>query len=296
MKIFDCFMYFDEEMVVDVRLNTLNEFVDYFVIVESKFTHKGDQRELKFNHKKFKRFKDKIIYLIFDEEPARIETVNSDDTEDEKSRKYIFNAAYRENGQRNYIEKGLTNAKKNDIILISDVDEIPNLSDIDFNKINKKIILFEQDMFYYKFNLHLPNLIWTGTKACKKKYLISPQWLRNIKDRKYPFFRIDTFFSKVKYTNVKIFSNGGWHFTNIKNAEEIKYKLKSYLHHREFDVNPLTVDQIDKIINNKKAIYNLNVDKSVSKIGNGDDLEKFDLKKLPKYIQDNKEDLKEWID
>ena len=296
MKIFDCFMYFDEEMVVDVRLNTLNEFVDYFVIVESKFTHKGDQRELKFNHKKFEKFKDKIIYLIFDEEPARIETVNADDTEDEKSRKYIFNAAYRENGQRNYIEKGLINAKKNDIILISDVDEIPNLSDIDFNKINKKIILFEQDMFYYKFNLHLPNLIWTGTKACKKKYLISPQWLRNIKDRKYPFFRIDTFFSKVKYTNVKIFSNGGWHFTNIKNAEEIKYKLKSYLHHREFDVNPLTVDQIDKIINNKKAIYNLNVDKSVSKIGNGDDLEKFDFKKLPKYIQDNKEDLKEWID
>ena len=289
-------MYFDEEMVVDVRLNTLNEFVDYFVIVESKFTHKGDQRELKFNHKKFEKFKDKIIYLIFDEEPARIETVNSDDTEDEKSRKYIFNAAYRENGQRNYIVKGLINAKKNDIILISDVDEIPNLSDINFNKINKKIILFEQDMFYYKFNLHLPNLIWTGTKACKKKYLISPQWLRNIKDRKYPFFRIDTFFSKVKYTNVKIFSNGGWHFTNIKNAEEIKYKLKSYLHHREFDVNPLTVDQIDKIINNKKAIYNLNVDKSVSKIGNGDDLEKFDFKKLPKYIQDNKEDLKEWID
>ena len=296
MKIFDCFMYFNEEMVVDVRLNTLNDFVDYFVIVESKFTHKGEPRELKFNHKKFERFKDKIIYLIFDKEPAEIETVRSDDTEEEKSRKYIFNAAYRENGQRNYIDKGLVNAEKNDIILISDVDEIPNLSNINFNKVNKKIILFEQDMFYYKFNLRLPNLIWTGTKACKKKYLISPQWLRNIKDRKYSFFRIDTFFSKVKYTNVKIFTNGGWHFTNIKNAEEIKYKLKSYLHHREFDVNPLTVDQIKKIINNKKAIYNLNVDKSVSKIGNGDDLEKFDFKKLPKYIQDNKENLKEWID
>ena len=296
MKIFDCFMYFNEEMVVDVRLNTLNDFVDYFVIVESKFTHKGEPRELRFNHKKFERFKDKIIYLIFDKEPAEIETVRSDDTEEEKSRKYIFNAAYRENGQRNYIDKGLVNAEKNDIILISDVDEIPNLSNINFNKVNKKIILFEQDMFYYKFNLRLPNLIWTGTKACKKKYLISPQWLRNIKDRKYSFFRIDIFFSKVKYTNVKIFTNGGWHFTNIKNAEEIKYKLKSYLHHREFDVNPLTVDQIKKIINNKKAIYNLNVDKSVSKIGSGNNLEKFDFKKLPKYIQNNKEKFKEWID
>jgi beta-1,4-mannosyl-glycoprotein beta-1,4-N-acetylglucosaminyltransferase len=289
-------MYFDEELVVDVRLNTLNEFVDYFVIVESKFTHKGDQRELKFNHKRFERFKDKIIYLIFDKEPEKIETIKLDDTEEEKSRKYIFNAAYRENGQRDYIEQGLVNAEENDIILISDADEIPNLSGIDFDKVDEKIILFQQDMFYYKFNLHLPGLIWTGTKACKKKYLSSPQWLRNIKDRKYPFFRVDTIFSKIKYTNVKIFYNGGWHFTNIKNAEEIKYKLKSYLHHREFDVNPLTVDQIDKIINNKKAIYNLNVDKSVSKIGSGNDLENFDIKKLPEYILNNKENFKEWID
>ena len=56
MKIYDCFMYFDEEVVVDVRLNTLNEFVDYFVIVESKFTHKGDPRNLKFDHQSHKLF------------------------------------------------------------------------------------------------------------------------------------------------------------------------------------------------------------------------------------------------
>ena len=289
-------MYFDEEMVLDVRLNTLNEFVDYFVIVESRFTHKGDRRNLKFNHKKFEKFKDKIIYIIHEQEPSRIEKINSNDTEDEKSRKYIFNAIYRENDQRNLVKEGLVKARDNDIILISDVDEIPDLFNVDFNKISEKIILFKQDMFYYKFNLHLPNLIWTGTKGCKKKYLINPQWLRNIKDRKYHFFRIDTFFSKVKYTNVKIFNNGGWHFTNIKTAKEIEYKLKSYLHHREFDMDPLTINQIDEIINNKKAIYNLNVDKSVSKIGSGNNLKKFDFKKLPKYIQNNKKKFKEWID
>ena len=96
--------------------------------------------------------------------------------------------------------------------------------------------------------------------------------------------------------NIKIFNNGGWHFTNIKTAKEIEYKLKSYLHHREFDVNPLTVNQINEIIKNKKAIYNLSVDKSVGKIGNGNSLEKFDFKKLPKYIQINKDNFKEWID
>jgi len=289
-------MYFDEEVVVDVRLNTLNEFVDYFVIVESKFTHKGDARNLKFNHKKFEKFKDKIIYLVYDEEPQKIEKITSKDDENKKSWKYIFNAAYRENGQRDYIQKGLVDAKKDDFILISDVDEIPNLSKLNFKKIKEKIILFKQDMFYYKFNLHLPNLIWTGTKGCKKKDLLSPQWLRNVKDRKYSFFRIDTFFSKMKYTSILILDDGGWHFSNIKTPKEIEHKLRSYLHHREFDQKPLSVDEIDKIIKNKQAIYDLKVDKTVNKIGNGSLLENFELTKLPVYIQNNKDNYKEWID
>ena len=54
-------------------------------------------------------------------------------------------------------------------------------------------------MFYYKFNLKLPNHNWVGTRSCKKKYLKSPQWLRNIKVRNYPFYRLDTFFSETRY-------------------------------------------------------------------------------------------------
>ena len=296
MKIYDCFMYFDEEIVLDVRLNTLNDFVDYFVIVESKFTHKGDLRELKFNHKKFQKFKDKIIYLIYDKLPPEIEEVKTNDNHNELSRKYIWNAAYRENGQRNYIVNGLINAEKEDIILISDVDEIPKLSNINFNEIVEKIILFKQDMFYYKFNLHLPNLVWTGTKACRKKDLINPQWLRNIKDRKYSFFRIDTFFSKTKYKSIKTINDGGWHFSNVKTAKEIEHKLKSYLHHREFDEKPLSINEIDKIIKKKQAIYDLTVDKTTNKIGNGSNLEKFELKKLPIHIQKNQDSYKEWMD
>jgi len=296
MKIYDCFMYFDEEVVVDVRLNTLDKFVDYFVIVESKFTHKGDQRELKFNHKKFEKFKNKIIYLIYNEEPKEIREIKEEENEIIKSQKYIFNAACRENGQRDYIQEGLINAEKNDFILISDVDEIPELSNLDFEKIKQQIILFKQDMFYYKFNLHLPRLIWTGTKACRKKNLLSPQWLRNVKDRKYSFFRIDTFFSQTKYRSIQIIDNGGWHFSNIKTPKEIEHKLRSYLHHREFDIQPLSVDEIDKIIKDKKAIYDLTVDKTTNKIGNGSKLEKFEFNKLPTYIQENYNNYKEWID
>ena len=293
MKIYDCFMYFDEEVVLDLRLNSLNEYVDYFVIVESIFTHKGDERELKFNHKKFEKFKDKIIYLVFDKEPEGLFKIK-DSKKDHGA--YIMNALLRENGQRNFISEGLKLAEDEDLILISDVDEIPNLENINLGKYKEKIIQFRQEMFYYKFNLKLPNMNWTGTKGCKKKNLVSPQWLRNVKDKKYPFFRIDTFFSKTKYTNIKFINNGGWHFSNIKSAKEIEYKLKSYLHHREFDINPMNVEEIENIIIKKQAIYNLNVDKRTNKIGNGSKLENYPTNKLPYYLQMNIKKYEKWID
>ena len=151
-------------------------------------------------------------------------------------------------------------------------------------------------MFYYKFNLKLPELEWSGTKACKKKDFINPQWLRNIKDKKYSLFRLDLFFSKTKYANLRFIQNGGWHFSNIKTAKEIEYKLKSYLHHREFDVNPMSLDEIDNIIENKQAIYDLTVDKSVNKIGNGNKLQNYPMSKLPRYLQNNLEKFQKWID
>ena len=296
MKIYDCFMYFDEEVVADVRLHTLNEFVDYFVIVESKFTHKGEPRKLKFDHKKFEKFKEKIIYIIDEKVYPQTQEIQTEDSEAEKSIKQIVNATYRENGQRNLLHTGLKEANDEDLILISDVDEIPKLTGLNFKNINEKIILFKQDMFYYKFNLWLPNLIWTGTKACRKKNLINPQWLRNIKDRKYSFFRIDTLFSSTKFNNIKIINDGGWHFTNIKTPKEIELKFRSYLHHREFDLNPLSVDQINEIIKNKQAIYDLKVDKTDNKFGNSNFLKKFELNKLPEYIISNQNKFSDWID
>ncbi len=296
MKIFDCFMYFDEDLILDLRLNTLNKFIDYFVIVESIYNHKGEKRKLKFNINKFKKFNKKIIYLIHNQIPSEIKQIKKNDSEHEKNTKYIFNAIFRENSQRNYILKGLRKAKDNDIILISDVDEIPNLKKVNFKTLKDKLIFFKQEMFYYKFNLKLPNYNWIGTKSCKKKYLKNPQWLRNIKDRKYPFYRLDTFFSDKKFTNVEIIKNGGWHFTNIKTAEQIRYKLKSYLHHREFEVNPVTKKQIEKLIKSRIAIYDLKLDKRSQKIGQGSKLQKYNLKKLPTYIIDNKKKYKKWID
>ena len=228
MKIFDCFMYFDEDLVLELRLNLLDAYIDYFVIVESKFNHKGEKRELKFDINKYQRFEKKIIYLIFDQIPNDLDIIKEHEDKDIRISKYMFNAGKRENGQRNFIINGLKEAGDEDLILISDVDEIPNLQNIDFFKINKKIIMFKQEMFYYKFNLKLPNLSWIGTKACRKKDLKSPQWLRNVKDRKFPFFRLDILFSENKYSSIKFIDDGGWHFTNIKTAEEIHYNNFHY--------------------------------------------------------------------
>ena len=296
MRIFDCFMYFDEEIILDVRLNTLNKFVDYFVIAESKFTHSGKKRNLNFNINKFEKFKDKIIYLIYDEEPQGIEIINENDHKNDKARKTIMNAVKRENGQRNYLQKGLNNAENDDIILVSDVDEIPDLINLDFANFKNKIIQFKQEMFYYKFNLVLPKLLWTGTKGCRKKNLISPQWLRNIKDRKYSILRPDVYFSKKKYSDIFFVENGGWHFTNIKTPKDIKYKLSSYLHHIEYDEKPLDVNEIENIINKKTAIYDLNLDKKLNKLGEGNKLETYDLNKLPIYIKENKKKFELWLD
>ena len=288
-------MFFDEEQILDLRFNVLNEIVDFFVIVESIYNHRGEKRELIFDKNKFGKFKNKIIYLIHDEIPKQVETVFQNDSESEKNRKYIMNAVYRENSQRNYISQGIIEADKNDIILISDVDEIPKFENINIREITNKIIMFKQYMFHYKYNLVLPNFKWTGTKAVRKKNLISPQWLRNTKDRNYPIYRIDTFFSKKKYNNIKIIEDGGWHFSNIKTPKMLNHKFRSYLHHIEFDKAKINENDIQKLINNKQAVYNLAVDQRGSKVGNGAILENFDIKKLPLYILNNTEKYRDWL-
>ena len=296
MKIFDCFMYFDEDVVLDVRLNLLSKHVDKFVIIESKYNHKGDERQPLFNINKFDKFRDKIIYILKSDIPEGIEKIQTSDNEDEIYRKSIFNAWKRENLQRNQIMDGILDADKDDWIIVSDLDEIPNLEEINFNTIENKLIFFEQHMIYYKFNLKLENFVWFGSKACKFKNLKSPQWLRDIKTKKFPWWRVDTMFSEKKYRDIYFVKNGGWHFSYLKNPKDIEKKLKSYLHHIDYDKNPLGIEKIKNIINEKKAIYDLRVDQRKNKFEAKNQLIKIDINQMPSYIQNNIEKFREWID
>ena len=296
MKVYDCFTYFDEDLILEIRLNILNEYVDYFVIVESTFNHNGEKRKLRFDINKYGKFKNKIKYIVWDVSPKDIEKISDDDTEKLKEDKFIINAIKRENGQRNYIMKGIEDASDEDLILLSDLDEIPSLSNLDLSNIKEKIIIFEQIMCYYKFNLAVPNYKWFGTRACLKKNLKNPQWLRNIKARKYPLFRIDILFNDKKYNDIKLINEGGWHFTNIKHPEEIHLKYKSYLHHREYELSGMNVDKIKEIIKNRHTLYDLKIDQRKNKIGKGMKLTNLHKNKLPEYVLSKRKEFATWFD
>ncbi len=289
-------MYFDEDLLLDLRLNTLNKFVKKFVITEATYTHNGNKKKLLFDIKKFRKFEDKITYIVVDQKPEKILKVNSSDSAEIRAEKLILNGMARDYFQREKLSEGLRQSLDDDVIIISDLDEIPNLDEVNFSKISNNIVIFEQKMFYYKLNLLYDNFNWQGTKAVKKKNFISPQWLRNIKGKKYPFWRIDTLFSNKKYSNLKFIKNGGWHFTCLRTPEELEKKLLNFAHHYEFEKSGLKTKDLKKLIDEKRVMYDHNVDQREYKWSGKAILKKIDLKNLPSYIINNVDKFKNWLD
>ena len=296
MNIFDCFMYFDEDLLLDIRLNSLDNFVKKFVITEATYTHNGNKKKLNFDIDKFKKFKDKIIYIVVDQQPKNILKFNDLDSKESKGEKLILNGMARDYFQREKLGDGLTGANYEDLILVSDLDEIPNLENLNLKQINDKIIIFEQKIFYYKLNLLYGKFLWQGTRAIKKKNLLSPQWLRNIKGKNYPKWRIDTFFSKKKYSDLMFVKNGGWHFTCLKTPEQLEKKLLSYAHHYEFQESGLKIEDIKKFISEKRVIYDYKADQKKYKWSGVSTLEKIEVEGLPVYISDNLNKFSDWLD
>jgi len=190
---------------------------------------------------------------------------------------------------------GIQDANPEDIIIISDLDEIPNLEKVDFEKIKKKLIFFKQKMFYYKLNLYY-KMPWYGSRACKKKHFRSAQWLQWIKNKKYPLWRFDILFSKKKYRDIHFVTEGGWHFTNIKSAEDIEKKLKSFVHYKDFESSGLKLHDLKRLITEKRVMYNHKIDKKRDKWKEGEKLETLGLEEMPKHIAENYNNYKSWLD
>ena len=296
MKLYDCFMFYDEKLLLEIRFNILNKFVDKFIITEANYLHNGDSKKLNFNINDFNEFKNKIEYIVVDNQPEDIQLIGKGDNELAIDEKKIFNSLKRENFQREMISKGLTGLNQEDIILISDIDEIPNLIKLNPIEMNNEIVIFKQKMFYYKFNLFYENFNWFGSKAIKRKNFISPQWLRNIKNRKYPYWRVDTLLSKKKYNNIKFIEDGGWHFTCIKKPKEVHKKLSSYLHHQDFENSNLSFKDLENKMINRELLYDHNKDKkNQNKWLTDKKLKTAEINLLPDYLKINKEKYNEWF-
>ena len=209
-KLLDCITFFDNNFMFQIRYNVLVDYVDYFVICESLFDHKGKAKKQNFIWKD-EYSKDKIKYFLLDKPFPK----GSNPWENQAI-------------QREFLLSCTDFADEEDYVFFSDPDEIvrPELL-INF-ELKNKYGIFMMDCFNYKFNLFNPHESpWEGTRVAKKKNLKSIDFLRQkikSKNLKYSFFRFD------KEKNIKIFDKGGWHFNNILSPKEISIKLKTFAH------------------------------------------------------------------
>ena len=264
-KIIDCITFFDNNFMFNLRYNILVEYVDYFVICESLYDHRGEPKKKNFIFEK-EFDKKKIKYFLLDEPFPK------------KNNRWKNQAM-----QREYLLKCLSFASEEDYIFFSDPDEIIRPEILKDFKLNKKYGIFFQDFFNYKINLYNKfESPWEGTRVAKKKNLKSIDYMRQkvrSKNLNYSFLRID------KEKSIEVFKDGGWHFNNIMSPREISLKLKTFAH------SEFSSDKFSSIENIKKKIKN-----KIDLFDRGHIYEAIKLnEKFPKYILQNLDKFNEFI-
>ena len=265
-KIIDCVTFFDNNFMFDFRYNEINKFVDKFLICESLYDHKNNLKGINFDPQKKYINNPKVLHVLLEKKFPK-------DT----------NTWQNQALQRDFILKKLDFADENDYIFFSDPDEIPNIKILENFQLKKKYGIFLQKFYNYKFNLFNPyETPWEGTKVCKMKNLKSIDFMREKVKRKnlrYKFFRLD------KEKNIEIFNDGGWHFNNLLEPEEISKKLKTYAHTEYSNEIYSSSNIIREKIKNKIDLF-----------GRGEIYEKVDIDEtFPKYLINNLKEFKSFI-
>jgi beta-1,4-mannosyl-glycoprotein beta-1,4-N-acetylglucosaminyltransferase len=284
--VYDCFTFFNELEILELRLNTLNSVVDKFVLVEANLTHQGKPKPLYFqeNKDKFAAFSEKIIHVIVSEYP-----------ENPDNNSWVY-----EHHQRNMIREGLKLCKPEDVVIISDVDEIPDPNKVTSYKNSKGIKIFKQQMFYYFLNcMETSKAIdlkhkysWNGSIMLSYSLLGKPQDLRETAmtfQRLYhpkPFNRfvwnLIYFFKKLKYTFVE---SAGWHFSYLGGVDRIIKKLEAFAHNEYNKPEYKSPDRIKELIYKGEDIFGRDFRYTFVKLDAS----------FPKYILENKEKFKDLI-
>ena len=244
MKIIDCFTFYNELDLLTYRLNLLNNIVDYFVIVEATYTHIGKEKPLFFDENKhlFENFNNKIIHIVVNDFPYKYLNVNIDNNDVWKNE--IF--------QRNAISCGINHIKDlsdSDVIIISDLDEIPDpntLNKIKTGNIIVDINILEMDLYYYNLNTKI-NEKWLHSKIISyEKYNKLNLSCNDIRM---------SYFSKI--------CNGGWHLSYFGDKFFIQNKIQNFAH-QEFNKSDYTdLEKIENRVKNSSHIFggNSNIEK-----------------------------------
>jgi len=255
--VYDCFTFFNELDLLEIRMNALNEVVDKFVISEATFTHQGKPKPLHYeqNKQRYAAFHHKIIHIVVDNPPP-----NKDGSA------WVF-----EKYQRQMLAKGLEQCKPDDVIMISDLDEIPNPDKINTYKGVRGIKIFRQKMYYYFINCinasNSGNYRWNGTIMVFYKDMESPQALRNIitdyigitSNERWVlrlYCRVRFFFkSFFKWKKITLIEDGGWHFSYLGGVEMIIKKVEAFAHAEYNNDTYKNAAAIEDAINNGKDIF-----------------------------------------
>ncbi|MFA6186203.1 MAG: hypothetical protein WC770_03180 [Phycisphaerae bacterium] len=275
--IYDCFTFFNELLLLEIRLNTLDAVVDKFVLVESPYTHTGKEKPLYFeqakNRPEFAKFKDKIIHIIVEDMPLKNHWRNENKQEllareqNSMDGKPTTGVWQNENYQRKCIKRGLANLQPDDIVIVGDADEIANPDVFPIIRTKQKPCILRQKDYYYYLNLRSQrdNL---HPAFCRGRDFIDGQLVRS------PKTAIER----------EIIDNAGWHFGYLMTPDNIAAKINS-LACVKYDTDFFTdKNRIAKCIKAKRDLY-------------GRKKMKFYIEPLdvPKYIKENIEKFRPYI-
>lgn len=264
MKVYDCFPFFNELDLLELRLNELSNIIDYFVLVEATKTHTGNPKPLYYaeNCDRFHLFSDKIIHVVVKDMPITKDEIEA--ALSSKDREWILTGYQtednwvRERYQRNQIMRGLEFADPDDIVIIEDADEIVKPSTVEWAKANIQngSIAVGQAMYSYYLNVKC-SIPWWGSKIIQKKNISTPSE--------------DRFHTPHPQT----IENGGFHFNFMGGADAIRQKMRSYAH-QEFN----TIDNLFKVDERLEKLQDV--------LGRQD---KYEVVRIddtfPKYVVDN---------
>ena len=264
-KIYDCITFFDENLLVNSRFEILKDVVDYFIVCESNYDHKGNKKKINFKLHNY-NFKDKVRHVII-----------------ENNFPNLNDGWAVESFQREKVYEGIHDATEEDYIMYSDSDEIPNPKTIKNIDLKKKYGIFLQNFFVYKINiLNEYESPWEGTRICKRRFLKSFTHLR----KKIRYKNLKKSFFNFKYEkSIEVIRSGGWHFNNLYNAEAISKKLKIFQHSQFSDEKYSSIQKINEKMFNLEDLF-----------GRNHKYKKINIdENFPKYIRDNQEKFKNFI-